>query len=675
MTDRNIDLLLLNGSNYPSQPIYPYGFVQVSALARGRGLTVKRHDFLGTPKSEWPEMIEHLVSTHRPRMIGFHIRQADSQLVDDYRHIAGGTEQDAYFPVIDSKALIGMVRRVSTAPVVVGGFGFALHGQRMFDFLQPDYGVAGAPDGFFERFDNFARRDLSSADQISNLVYFENGSLRFGPRAHFPPFPRGEYNEEMLNEIIAFYAQHGRRLSLGRIGEVDVPVEVMRGCPCQCYFCTEPFVKGKKVQHRNLDAIMEDVEFLAARDVRSVWFICSELNMSGMEFPLQLAERMRRLNSSRGNRRVLWKSYAMPRPGMSRDQIRYMMSAGYVPGWNEFASFDDANLKACRMPYRTSHVVRYFKDILELTHDRSVYHGPPLSKFEMFLGNAFMGDEAMRNTLAVVDQEGFGQAHEFGGAMSATRVYETNGRLNCGSAGGLLSISPDGAMPEPDTIYPTFHYSPELIRLLGTSEQVSRFLSFVGQTFLSCNYKLTLDVPGFVAATISAARLADHLSSCALLGLITSMQVAARRHEIGHTREWSSVAIAADALVEEIWKEPIETRVRALYDPSSTLYAVRSMAIKLLLDVLLKLNGASFDPIYDYLGIADEADRKTPYRIMRKLYAKFASNESIVASIRDEFALSDDSLQIFHLKFFMFANNVRVEPRYRSLLFESMTSA
>jgi tRNA A37 methylthiotransferase MiaB len=88
----------------------------------------------------------------------------------------------------------------------------------------------------------------------------------------------------------------------------------MRGCPCRCYFCTEPQVKGRKPYKRDIEVILQDVAFLADRDVRCVWFICSELNMAGMSFPREFAARMQAFNADRGSRRVLWKAYNMPQP-------------------------------------------------------------------------------------------------------------------------------------------------------------------------------------------------------------------------------------------------------------------------------------------------------------------------------------------------------------------------
>ena len=48
------DLLLLNASNLPTTPIFPYAFVQVTALARRFGLRVARFDFVGLPNRGGP---------------------------------------------------------------------------------------------------------------------------------------------------------------------------------------------------------------------------------------------------------------------------------------------------------------------------------------------------------------------------------------------------------------------------------------------------------------------------------------------------------------------------------------------------------------------------------------------------------------------------------------------
>jgi hypothetical protein len=48
-----VDLLLLNCTNLPWRPIYPYAFVQVGALARKARLGVRTVDLLQIPRDRW----------------------------------------------------------------------------------------------------------------------------------------------------------------------------------------------------------------------------------------------------------------------------------------------------------------------------------------------------------------------------------------------------------------------------------------------------------------------------------------------------------------------------------------------------------------------------------------------------------------------------------------------
>jgi hypothetical protein len=664
-----IDLLLLNASNYPGQPIYPYAFVQVSALARQRGLQVVRHDFLETPASEWCPTLAHLISSFRPRIVGFHVRQADSQYISQYKRILyAAPSAIRYFPVDDTRFLIEEVRRLTSVPVVVGGFGFSVHTQRMLEFLQPDYGVCGDPDAFFEAFDALASGDISLAHQVPNLIYWDGDEYRHNPRAYFSPLPRPEYDDTVFSELCRFYASRGRRLSLGLFGDADVPVEVARGCPCSCYFCTEPHIKGRRIRHRDLDAIMEDVAFLAARDVRCVWFVCSEINMGGMDFALSLAARMEAFNAQRGHRRMLWKAYCMPRPGMSKANLRIMMSAGYIPGWNEFMSFDDRNLHRSRMPYRSEHAVEYLRDVLELSHDAAVFHGPPIQKLEMFLGSAYADAQAIRSTLAVVDREDLRQAD--GGVIMATRVYELDGRLTCGDAASLISIGPRGPQVTPDTLRPTFHYAPKLLDALGSTDHVESFLHFISQTFLSHKFRASLDIRAFLALNISAGRLADHIRHQAPFGLACVTEIQSGRQESGIDAGTRALYQASDALSVAIWKDPSAARVRALLDLGAEAADVRLLTITRVLNILLHTNEPAFQPVYAFLGLAHQDDRRTPYRIMRQLYKHFASTEDLVSRVCARFSIEPESLTYLQLCHLLYDNNVRIDPLYASLLFD-----
>ena len=66
-----VDLLFINLSNWAGRPVYPYAFVQVSALARRAGLSVVRWDGLGLNRQQQLECIAKLVRDHQPRAVAF----------------------------------------------------------------------------------------------------------------------------------------------------------------------------------------------------------------------------------------------------------------------------------------------------------------------------------------------------------------------------------------------------------------------------------------------------------------------------------------------------------------------------------------------------------------------------------------------------------------------------
>src|SRR5436190_23762350 len=84
MSVKDLDLLLINRSNYPVQPIFPYAFVQVSAVARRQQLSVERFEFFGRAEANAKPALGKLIADKRPRLIGITLRQCDSMLLGDY---------------------------------------------------------------------------------------------------------------------------------------------------------------------------------------------------------------------------------------------------------------------------------------------------------------------------------------------------------------------------------------------------------------------------------------------------------------------------------------------------------------------------------------------------------------------------------------------------------------
>ena len=254
----------------------------------------------------WVEKICELIKSNRPRSVGIHLRQGDSIDLSDYL-TKGAPKSEffrTYYPIEDSKKLIGLIRKYTDVPIIMGGFGFTTHVKKLANYLEIDLGVQGCPDGFFANFEDALNgKNLSS---IPGLVHHNGGSYIFNAQELYKPSDNMEYNDQLVDELKIFY---------GNMLKADNPptiaVEISRGCPFQCYFCTEPDVKGKRINYRDQEVVISELDFLLRKDLNNFWFICSEINIGGTQFILELAEKVIRLNEKYKEKKIRWSGYTL----------------------------------------------------------------------------------------------------------------------------------------------------------------------------------------------------------------------------------------------------------------------------------------------------------------------------------------------------------------------------
>jgi len=343
------------------------------------------------------------------------------------------------------------------------------------------------------------------------------------------------------------------------------------------------------------------------------------------------------------------------------------MRAGFVPGWNEFLSFDDVNLERCQMPYRTEQAVHYFKNVLKLTRDRTVYKGPAAGKLTLFLGNAHADARTIRETLRVVDEAGFGKL-QFGEVIHASRVFEMDGKLSSGTQVTVFSIDRKGRK-KLDPMYPTFHYPPDLLAHLGSEPEVDAFFSFVRRTFLCTEHRRSLRPHTFVPANISVAGFCRILEDYDLSGVNITIEDVPDGWEEEVTSKWlTQVHSIKDRLVSQ----PSIDEVRRLFSPLPHLADCSHAALRIILLSLFELNKENFTRILDHLGLPSNEDGScplTPYRIMEVLYRRYEETHGVIDDVRETFKLDEESLGLLQLRYFLYTNNVFIKPEYRELLY------
>ena len=477
-----VDFLLLNASNYPRMQIYPYAFVQLRALARRRGLTIRSIDLSMFSQDGLRKEVDELICRHRPRIVGLHLRQLDSLIIDEYID-----HSDTYRPFLQTLNLADAVKETTDAPLVVGGFGFTAQARSALLKLPVDFGVRGEPESFFEDFDRLCARPKRPT--TAGLIYKSGGVLVENSRIFSPPLAEAEYTPEVIADMRAFYGD----AALNSDYQPSFPVELSRGCPFACSFCTEPFVKGRRPMVRDLDAVFEDVDALAREGIWHFWMVCSELNLGKPDLAIEVAERFIRRAESKGGRPLRWRAYHLPR-WLSRGDLELLARSGFAGGWNDFVGFDDDVLKRSVVPYRRRHLDAYFN------HTKVVKFAAPFPG-EQIVG-LFAGDlattpsailEGLKTLLDLGSKAGWDQIS----ISKATRLFEPL-HLEQIADGSAVTFGEDGKPTDLDFTSPTFAVSPSMRECFTSLTAVVMFLQYLEEVVRFCFKTQSVEWPKFL---------------------------------------------------------------------------------------------------------------------------------------------------------------------------------
>lgn len=139
-------------------------------------------------------------------------------------------------------------------PIVVGGPHITALREETFT-EEFDFGVANEGEHTLVELMDALERKKTDFSKISGLIYRENGKIKANPQRSFIadldslPFPS---REKIDTSLYSFEVPGKGFIPVGTM-------ELTRGCPFQCVFCSEPINTGKVLRKRSAKNVVDEI--------------------------------------------------------------------------------------------------------------------------------------------------------------------------------------------------------------------------------------------------------------------------------------------------------------------------------------------------------------------------------------------------------------------------------
>ncbi len=222
---------------------------------------------------------------------------------------------DAYFAsrdffIPELRNMLDLVRRYTSAPVVLGGAGFSVMPEAILSYCGLDLGIWGEGEHalplLLQRLSNGAEYEDIPGLVLLRGTGFRTNSPAFLDLANMPAPARGAVDNRR------YFIEGGMGC-----------IETKRGCDRGCIYCADPVGKGRRIRMRSPTSVADEMEALLRAGVDHLHLCDSEFNV-----PREHAVQVCKTLAGRGmGDRVRWYTYASP-AGFDRELAGLCRRAG-----------------------------------------------------------------------------------------------------------------------------------------------------------------------------------------------------------------------------------------------------------------------------------------------------------------------------------------------------------
>ncbi|MEV6581000.1 tryptophan 2-C-methyltransferase [Streptomyces sp. NPDC051582] len=328
-------LVLLVNPNKVHPPIAPYALDVLTTSLEAADFDVEVVD-LTFHREDWKSYLCEYFAARSPLLVGVTIRNTDTVYAFEQRPFIG-----------EHKEIITEIRRLTDAPIVGGGIGFSSMPFALVDYFGIDFGVKGPGEQIICDLADALVTGRDTATVAGLLRNTGEGvtrvpppSLMPAPRHAAPPQAGGQFEDRVWQ---VDRAGTYRRRS-GSPHKVDNLLYYQRGglagiltkngCTYRCSHCVEPDAKGTRFGRRDIAAVVDEMQSLAAQGILDQHTTDSEFNLSVNHAKNLLREIVRRKHADPGNPLNALRLWVYCQPSPFDEEFAALLAAAGCRGVN-----------------------------------------------------------------------------------------------------------------------------------------------------------------------------------------------------------------------------------------------------------------------------------------------------------------------------------------------------
>lgn len=273
-------------------PVAPLGLAYIAGALKEEGHDVRAVDLCFS--SDLHGDLVQILNDFAPDLIGISLRNLDNLTYPSSLSYLSELEEE-----------VRILRRHTSAPLVIGGSGFSLTFLPLMRRLDVDFGVVGEGERSIVRL----VQQLHRGDSPEEIP----GVLIRGRDEFLPPLPLESFGLPDRSVL-----DNRRYLKEGGMANL----QTRRGCPFQCIYCTYPLLEGSRVRVRDVRLVVRELQDLQSDyGVDYIYFVDDIFN-----YPPDYTEALCREMIIQGVK-VRWTAFVNPQ-FLTATMARLMIEAG-----------------------------------------------------------------------------------------------------------------------------------------------------------------------------------------------------------------------------------------------------------------------------------------------------------------------------------------------------------